>query len=129
MLEDEAVADARTSPKPAACSRSATRWFSARPVNSAASDDVGVGGVEALGVARIGHRARLYNLQLHNNGCGYTLGDMDALDEFVSIAHRVVWATVATVDRRARPRSRVLHPLWVRDGTGCAASRSPARPR
>jgi hypothetical protein len=41
---------------------------------------------------------------------------MDTLDEFVSIAHRVVWATVATVDRRGRPRSRVLHPLWVRDG-------------
>jgi hypothetical protein len=43
---------------------------------------------------------------------------MDPLDEFVSIAHRVVWATVATVDRRGRPRSRVLHPLWVHDGDG-----------
>jgi hypothetical protein len=41
---------------------------------------------------------------------------MDTLDEFVAIAHRVVWASVATVDRRNRPRSRVLHPLWVRDG-------------
>jgi hypothetical protein len=41
---------------------------------------------------------------------------MDALDEFIDIAHRVVWATVATVDRRNRPRSRVLHPIWVREG-------------
>jgi hypothetical protein len=41
---------------------------------------------------------------------------MEALDEFVAIAHRIVWATVATVDRRARPRSRVLHPIWLRDG-------------
>ncbi len=31
---------------------------------------------------------------------------------FVEIAHRIVWATVATVDRRGRPRSRVLHPFW-----------------
>lgn len=41
---------------------------------------------------------------------------MTALDEFAAIAHRVVWATVATVDRRSRPRSRVLHPIWLRDG-------------
>ena len=41
---------------------------------------------------------------------------MDAIDELISIAHRVVWATVATVDRDNRPRSRVLHPIWVRDG-------------
>jgi hypothetical protein len=41
---------------------------------------------------------------------------MEPLDEFVAIAHRVVWATVATVDRRARPRSRVLHPIWLREG-------------
>jgi hypothetical protein len=38
------------------------------------------------------------------------------LDEFVAIAHRIVWASVATVDRKSRPRSRVLHPIWVRDG-------------
>jgi hypothetical protein len=35
---------------------------------------------------------------------------------FVSIAHRIVWATVATVDSRGRPRSRVLHPIWQWDG-------------
>jgi hypothetical protein len=41
---------------------------------------------------------------------------MDAIDELIAIAHRVVWATVATVDRDNRPRSRVLHPIWARDG-------------
>ncbi len=31
---------------------------------------------------------------------------------FVEVAHRIVWATVATVDAENRPRSRVLHPIW-----------------
>lgn len=35
---------------------------------------------------------------------------------FVEMAHRIVWAEVATVDRRGRPRSRVLHPIWEWDG-------------
>jgi len=35
---------------------------------------------------------------------------------FVEMAHRIVWCSVATVDRRNRPRSRVLHPLWQWDG-------------
>lgn len=35
---------------------------------------------------------------------------------FVAMAHRIVWASVATVDGRGRPRSRVLHPLWEWDG-------------
>ena len=35
---------------------------------------------------------------------------------FVDIAHRVVWASVATVDTSNRPRSRVLHPIWEFDG-------------
>ena len=43
---------------------------------------------------------------------------MEPLDQFIAIAHRVVWASVATVDRRSRPRSRVLHPIWARDGDG-----------
>jgi hypothetical protein len=34
---------------------------------------------------------------------------------FVSMAHRIVWASVATVDGRARPRSRILHPIWEWD--------------
>ena len=41
---------------------------------------------------------------------------------FVEMAHRIVWATVATVDGRGRPRGRILHPYWVWDGTslvGC----------
>jgi hypothetical protein len=35
---------------------------------------------------------------------------------FVEMAHRIVWCSVATVDRAGRPRSRVLHPYWVWDG-------------
>lgn len=42
---------------------------------------------------------------------------MDAAlaDEFIQIAHRIVWATVATVGPDHRPRSRVLHPMWEWD--------------
>jgi Pyridoxamine 5'-phosphate oxidase len=35
---------------------------------------------------------------------------------FVEMAHRIVWCTVATVDGRGRPRSRILHPIWQWDG-------------
>jgi hypothetical protein len=42
----------------------------------------------------------------------------EVVDAFVAIAHRIVWCTVATVDRRGRPRSRVLHPLWERGDEG-----------
>jgi len=35
---------------------------------------------------------------------------------FVEMAHRIVWATVATVDTNDRPRSRILHPIWEWDG-------------
>ena len=35
---------------------------------------------------------------------------------FVDLAHRIVWCSVATVDRRGRPRSRILHPYWEWDG-------------
>jgi pyridoxamine 5'-phosphate oxidase-like protein len=41
---------------------------------------------------------------------------MDAIDEFIDIAHTVAWCNVATVDRRGRPRSRILHPVWERHG-------------
>lgn len=34
---------------------------------------------------------------------------------FVEIAHRIVWATVATVDPDGRPRTRILHPIWQWD--------------
>jgi hypothetical protein len=35
---------------------------------------------------------------------------------FIDVAHRIVWASVATVDTSNRPRSRVLHPIWEFDG-------------
>ena len=35
---------------------------------------------------------------------------------FVDVAHRVVWATVATVAESGEPRTRVLHPIWEFDG-------------
>jgi hypothetical protein len=41
----------------------------------------------------------------------------DVAPAFVDMAHRIVWASVATVDADGRPRSRVLHPLWEWDGT------------
>lgn len=54
---------------------------------------------------------------------------MDPIDEvapaFVAMAHRIVWCTVATVDRSGRPQTRVLHPIWEWDGaalTGWIAS-------
>jgi hypothetical protein len=39
---------------------------------------------------------------------------------FIAMAHRTVWATVATVDPEGRPRSRVLHPIWEWDGEALA---------
>ena len=35
---------------------------------------------------------------------------------FVEMAHRIVWASVATVSPDGAPRSRILHPYWVWDG-------------
>ncbi len=32
--------------------------------------------------------------------------------EFVARVNRIVWCTVATVDGKGRPRSRILHPIW-----------------
>jgi len=40
----------------------------------------------------------------------------DTAPAFVDMAHRIVWATVATVDRTGQPRTRVLHPIWEWDG-------------
>lgn len=46
---------------------------------------------------------------------------MTTLDEvapaFRDMAHRIVWATVATVAVDGRPRTRILHPTWEWDGT------------
>lgn len=50
---------------------------------------------------------------------------------FIEIAHRIVWATVATVDRSGGPRTRVLHPIWEWDDeslTGWIAT-SPLSPK
>jgi hypothetical protein len=42
---------------------------------------------------------------------------MSVTEQFVAIAGRVVWCTMTTVDRRNRPRSRIVHPVWeIRDG-------------
>lgn len=37
---------------------------------------------------------------------------------FVDMAHRIVWASVATVGTGGVPRSRVLHPIWELDAGG-----------
>ena len=33
-------------------------------------------------------------------------------EAFIAIAHRMVWCSLATVDRRGRPRARLVHPIW-----------------
>ena len=33
-------------------------------------------------------------------------------DEFVARISRIVWCTMATVDRQGRPRTRIIHPIW-----------------
>jgi len=35
---------------------------------------------------------------------------------FIELAHRTIYATLATVDRHGRPRSRIVHPYWTWDG-------------
>ncbi len=35
---------------------------------------------------------------------------------FVEMAHQIVWCSVATVDQKNRPMSRILHPIWEWDG-------------
>ncbi len=51
--------------------------------------------------------------------------------DFVAIAHRIVWCTVASVDGSGAPRTRILHPIWEWDGerlTGWIAT-SPESPK
>lgn len=37
--------------------------------------------------------------------------------EFMRRVARIVWCTVATIDRKGNPRTRILHPIWeVADG-------------
>ena len=42
----------------------------------------------------------------------------DALDAFMETAQRVVYCSLATVDSRVRPRSRLVHGVWERAGEG-----------
>lgn len=37
----------------------------------------------------------------------------DVAPAFVEMAHRIVWCTAATVDPDGRPRTRILHPIWL----------------
>jgi len=36
----------------------------------------------------------------------------DIADELQGRVSRIVWCSVATVDRKGRPRTRLLHPIW-----------------
>lgn len=53
--------------------------------------------------------------------------------DFLRITADVVWSTMATVDTRGRPRTRVVHPIWeVVDGRPVGwvgTSRSPLKTR
>lgn len=49
--------------------------------------------------------------------------------EFVAIAHRIVFATLATSGPGGRPRTRVVQPLWHWDGeslTGWVTANTPS---
>ncbi len=36
----------------------------------------------------------------------------DIEEEFLERIAKTVWCTMATVDRKGRPRSRIIHPIW-----------------
>jgi hypothetical protein len=36
---------------------------------------------------------------------------------FVDMAHRIVWATAATINTAGQPSTRILHPVWEWDGS------------
>ena len=36
----------------------------------------------------------------------------DIAEQFNDRVNRLVWCTVTTIDRKGRPRSRILHPVW-----------------
>jgi len=36
----------------------------------------------------------------------------DIADDFHARIARIVWCTMATVDRKGRPRTRLVHPIW-----------------
>lgn len=45
-----------------------------------------------------------------------TADTLRVIEEAVDIAHHVVWAVMTTVDGLGRPRSRIVHPVWVLHG-------------
>ena len=99
----------RRSPIPSSAIRRWTSSAIAQPANSAREREVGA--------ARA--RSRRRSCEVFNHGCGYgRCTTMVVEDEFIAVAHRIVWCGVATVDRRGRPRSRILHPYWERTGDG-----------
>jgi hypothetical protein len=57
----------------------------------------------------------------------------DIQEDFLRVTASIAWATVATVDTRGRPRTRVLHPIWeVADGRPVGwigTERSPLKTR
>ena len=48
-------------------------------------------------------------------------------EEFMRRVQRTVWCTVATVDSRGRPRTRILHPVW--EGTTGWIGSDPNSPK
>lgn len=36
----------------------------------------------------------------------------DLQEEFDAVARKVIWPTMTTVDRKGRPRARIVHPIW-----------------
>ena len=50
-------------------------------------------------------------------------------DEFAARVAKVVWCNLATVDARGRPRSRVVHPVWVGRRGWLGVRRALARPQ
>ena len=47
----------------------------------------------------------------------------DIAGELHARAARIIWCTMATVDRQGRPRSRILHPIWEGDICWAATGR------
>jgi hypothetical protein len=50
----------------------------------------------------------------------------DLQDDFLALTNEIVWCTVATVDGRGRPRSRILHIAWTVED-GCPVGRVTTR--
>jgi hypothetical protein len=51
-------------------------------------------------------------------GYGWPVTSLEQIaPAFVDMAHSIVWASVATVDAKGRPRIRIMHPIWQWNGT------------